>query len=128
MTVLMVTAGLRSTANQSSSYSLRLWVTRQVLLSHPEVVVRADEACNGSLPVGPGALLLQDLDALRAIVGRAEGRIIKGAVRELLPPEHDDLRSRTSAARRAAQRLFTHITEEIDHARRAATDNHSDTV
>lgn len=99
---------------------------RDYLLSHPEQFLRAREAAAESLPAGAGELLLQDLGALAGLARRAAGRVRDGAVRELLPPEHDELRRRLASTREEADGLFDNLTQEIRDAGRAHQDDHSE--
>lgn len=98
---------------------------RHYLLSHPEQFLRARETADESLPVGAGELLLRDLGALGGLARRAAGRVRDGAVRELLPPEHDALRRRLASTREEAGHLFDNLTHEIDNAGRAHQGDHS---
>lgn len=100
---------------------------RQYLLTHAEQVLRTREQAPSELPPSDGEQLGRDLGALGAIARRARGRVAGGAVRELLPPERDELGGRLDAVRRDTQRLFTHLDQELDHARRAAQDGDSAT-
>lgn len=100
---------------------------RQYLLRHPAIFLRAREGGSSSLPVSPGELLLRDLGALGSVARRAHGRVTGGAVRELTPPEHEELRRRADAARRDAEGLFAHLDQEIDDAGRAAQGDHPET-
>jgi ParB/RepB/Spo0J family partition protein len=97
---------------------------RRHLLAEPELFLRAREAANPPLPVGPGELLLRDVGALGGIARRAAGRVTEGAVRELLPPEQEELRRRAESARAGVERLCHHLEQEKDHAGRAEEDGH----
>ena len=100
---------------------------RQYLLSHPELFLRARETGDGALRIGAGELLVRDLGALGGIARRAQGRVEAGAVRELLPPEQDDLRRRALATRGDVEHLFEELEQEIDHAGRAHPSDDSQT-
>lgn len=98
---------------------------RRHLLERPALFLRARETAGRSLPVPPCELLLQDLTALGGIVRRAAVRVTEGAVRELLPPEQDELRRRATVTRGDVEDLFDHLAREIDDAERAHQDGHS---
>lgn len=97
---------------------------RRYLLERPELFLRAREGGGASLPPHPGELLLQDLTTLCAIARRAAARVTEGAVRDLLPPEQEELRRGADSTRAAVEELFNHLTREIDNARRAHEDGH----
>lgn len=97
---------------------------RRHLLERPELFLRARETGGASLPVHPCELLLQDITALCATARRAAGHVTQGAVRELLPPEQDELRRCADQARAAVDDLFGPLTKEIDDAGRAHQDGH----
>ncbi len=101
---------------------------RQYLLAHPELLLRARETGGESLPIGDGELLARDLGALGGIARRAHGRVATGAVRELLPPEQDELRRRALATRGDVEHLFEKLEQEIEDAGRAHQDDHSQTA
>lgn len=101
---------------------------RQYLLAHPELFLRARETGGESLPIGDGELLARDLGALGGIARRAHGRVATGAVRELLPPEQDELRRRALATRGDVEHLFEKLEQEIEDAGRAHQDDHSQTA
>jgi len=97
---------------------------RRYLLERPERVLHAREPGEASLPISPCEWLLQDITALGGIARRAAARVTEGAVRELLPPEQEELRRCADRARAAVEELFSHLTREIDNARRAHEDDH----
>jgi ParB family chromosome partitioning protein len=97
---------------------------REYLLHQPQLFLRARETGDQALPVGPGELLLQDLGALGGIARRARGRVTAGAVRDLTPPEHNELRRRADTARGEVERLFGKLEKEMDDAGRRDEDNH----
>ncbi len=99
---------------------------RQYLLQHPEQFLRAREVRGAPLPAGCGELLLRDLGALGGIARRATARITEGAVRDLLPPEQDELRRRAGAAQDDVELLIDNLTREIDDAGRANQGDHSE--
>ncbi len=100
---------------------------RQYLLRHPELFLRARETGDESLPIGDGELLLRDLGALGGIARRARGRVVAGAVRELLPPEQGDLRRRADATRGDVEHFFEDLEQGIEHAGRAHEGDNSQT-
>ncbi len=100
---------------------------RQYLLRHPELFLRAREVKDASLPAGCGELLLRDLGALGGVARRATARITDGAVRDLLPPEQDELRRRAGAAHDDVEALLDNLEREIDDAGRAHQDDHPQT-
>ena len=97
---------------------------RQYLLERPERFLHARETSGTSLPVHPGELLLQDITTLCTTALRAAVHVTEGAVRELLPPEQDELRRCADQARAAVDELFDPLTKEIDDAGRAHKDGH----
>lgn len=99
---------------------------RRHLLQQPELFLRAHETeQQPGLPVGAGELLLQDLGALGGIARRATSRLAEGAVRELLPPERDELGRRAESVHANVIELFNHLRREIDDAGRTTADDHS---
>lgn len=102
---------------------------RQYLLQHPELfVLRPGESHTEPLPLSGGELLLRDLGALGGIARRAATRVAQGAVRELLPPEQDELHRRSESARGDVTLLLQTMDKEIDDARRAHQDNDSEAL
>lgn len=99
---------------------------RRYLLRHPELFLRARETGEEVVALSEGELLQRDLGALGGVARRAAGRVTAGAVRELLPPEQQELRGRAAAARGDVARLFATLEEEIEHARRAHSDDDSE--
>lgn len=93
--------------------------SRQHLLDNPELFLRLRKNNEASLPTGTGEQLLHDLGALAGLARRARGHVDNGAVRELLPPEHERLRGRAQSARADANDLFDCLIREIDDAGRA---------
>lgn len=100
---------------------------RHYLLRHPALFLRARETGEQVLPAGNGELLLRDFGALGGIARRAQARAAAGAMRELLPPELDELRQRADTTRADIERLFEVLQQEITHARRAHQSDHSQT-
>ncbi len=90
---------------------------RQHLLQHPELFLRARKSHTEPLPLSPGELLLRELGALGGIARRAAARVAEGAVRELLPPEQEELRRRGESARGDVALLLDNLDKEIDDAR-----------
>lgn len=101
---------------------------RQHLLRYPELFLRARETGDDELPVGDGELLVRDLGALGGIARRARGRVMSGAVRELLPPEQQDMRRRAEATRGDVEQLMEDLEQEIEHAGRAHPSDDSQTA
>jgi ParB family transcriptional regulator, chromosome partitioning protein len=97
---------------------------RRYLLEHPAEFLRARESGSASLPPSPGERLVSDIGELGGIARRARREVRGGAIRDLTPPEQGNLRRLVQRAQDESQRLFTHITEELDDARR--TDQNSD--
>lgn len=98
---------------------------RRYLLRHPELFLRARET-GEEVAVSEGEQLQRDVGALGGVARRAVGRVTAGAVRDLLPPEQQELRGRAEAARGDVARLFATLEEEIEHARRAHADDDSE--
>jgi hypothetical protein len=99
---------------------------RRYLLRHPELFLRAREDAEPTAALSEGELLQRDMGALAGVARRAAGRVTAGAVRELLPPEQQELRGRAEATRGDVARLFATLEEEIEHARRAHADDDSE--
>lgn len=92
--------------------------SRRLLLERPRAYLQAHEPENEPLPLGAGELLARDLGALAGVARRARDGVTAGAVRELLPPEQEQLRERLAGVRGDVSHLFTILEEELDDARR----------
>jgi len=128
-----VIAPLRPSSRQTKSlciaYARANEQGRRYLLQHPELfVLRPGESHTEPLPNSSGELLLRDLGALGGIARRAAARVAEGAVRELLPPEQEELRRCGESARGDVALLLKTLDKEIDDARRAPQDNHSEAI
>jgi ParB/RepB/Spo0J family partition protein len=93
--------------------------SRRHLLDNAALFLRLRKNNESSLPRGTGEQLLHDLGALAGLARRARGHVNNGAVRELLPPEHERLRGRAQSARADTNDLFDCLIREIDDAGRA---------
>lgn len=93
--------------------------SRAYLLQHPDLFLRARKSAESSLSSSAAEQLIRDLGALGGIARRARGHLERGAVRELLPPEHKKLRGRVHSVRSDANDLFDRLTQEIEDAGRA---------
>lgn len=116
-------APLRPSSRQTEAlciaYARGTAQSRRYLLQDPGLFLRVRGDSESSLPSGSGEQLLHDLGTLAGIARRARTQVDKGAVRELLPPEHEKLRGRVQSARSEANELFDYLTTEIENAGRA---------
>lgn len=116
----------RQTEALCMAYARARGEARHRLLQHPTQFLRAREGAHDALPAGPGELLLGDIGALGGIARRARERLPKGAVRELLPPELQELGRRAAAAQGDVEQLMRELAKEIDDAGRAHQGNDSE--
>jgi ParB/RepB/Spo0J family partition protein len=99
---------------------------RAYLLRYPVRFLRAREVSDKEvLPISSGEQLLRDLGALGGIARRACTRVRAGAVRELLPPEQEELRRRAGTAQVDVARLWAALDKESKDAGRAYAADHS---
>jgi ParB/RepB/Spo0J family partition protein len=92
--------------------------SRSHLLRHPDLFLHAREEGDVSLPAGPAELLSRDIGALGGIARRAAKRVAAGALRELIPPEQDEMQRRADTARDDVERLVARIEQEVRDAGR----------
>lgn len=97
--------------------------TRELILSSPEVVLRAQqEASRPPEPLGPEQRLLSDFAALAGIARRAAGLLREGRWQASAPEE---LRRAARSAQADAESLFTLCQKELCHVGAESADCHS---
>lgn len=96
---------------------------RAQLLDDPLLFLRALAAAKAPdpPPQRPSEILIGDLGALCGLAHRAHRRVRDGAARELLPSAQADVRRMLSAAKGAAEQLFTRCEKELLLARPSDT-------
>jgi ParB/RepB/Spo0J family partition protein len=97
--------------------------TRELILSSPEVVLRAQqEASRPPEPLGPEQRLLKDLAALAGIARRAAGLLREGGWQATAPEE---LGRAARSAQADTESLFTLCRKELCHVGAESADCHS---
>jgi ParB-like chromosome segregation protein Spo0J len=93
--------------------------TRELILKDPALVVRSHEETKRlrERPETAAQQMFSDLGTLTGIAGRVYQRTRRGALREALPPEREEIEHVFSQARREMVRLIKRLGKEFDHAR-----------
>jgi ParB family chromosome partitioning protein len=84
---------------------------RDRVLTAPLLFLKARQIV-GPVPPDEGRALLDDLDMLAAVARRARRRLRHGAVRQLLPPERQEVTRLAAVARDEMDRLMARLREE----------------
>ena len=102
----------RQTALLCAAFARGSETSREQLLLHPELLLRASEP-RGRQPDDPAQELERDVGAVGGIARRALTRVQGGVVQQLLPPEQARLRRTAAGARRDVEHLVSTIEKEI---------------
>lgn len=102
----------RQTALLCAAFARGSEASREQLLLHPELLLRASEP-RGGKPGDPAEELERDVGAVGGIARRALTRVRGGVVQQLLPPEQARLRRTAAGARRDVEHLVSTIEKEI---------------
>lgn len=91
--------------------------TRELILSTPQVYLRAQEAeRQPKTTKSQSQQLLDDLGALSGIARRAHRRLVQGLMQRLLPGEPEEVARLSSEAKSSTHALFTRFDQEAGHA------------
>lgn len=104
----------RATATLCAAYARGNEASREQLLKHPELLLRAGQTLRQ--PADPAQQLEHDVGAVGGIARRALTRVHGGALRQLLPPEQMRLRRTAAAARHDVEHLVGAIEKEVADA------------
>lgn len=102
----------RQTALLCAAFARGSEASREQLLQHPELLLRASEP-RGGKPDDPAQELERDVGAVGGIARRALGRVRGGVVQQLLPPEQARLRRTAAGVRRDVEHLVSTIEKEV---------------
>jgi len=102
----------RQTALLCAAFARGSEASREQLLQHPELLLRASEPRSGKLD-DPAQELERDVGAVGGIARRALGRVRGGVVQQLLPPEQARLRRTAAGVRRDVEHLVSTIEKEV---------------
>lgn len=105
----------RQTALLCAAFARSDEASREQLLRHPELVLRAAEP-PAKKPDDPAQQLEREVGAVGGMARRALSRVHGGVIQELLPPERARLRRTAAGAHHDVGRLLSAIEKEIPDA------------